>query len=223
MEVHTLLEPYGLADTTYPYTPFNISIKVFVQRPLYNVTLAAHEPFTLLHYPLLGKLGPGWAWINATVSYNETLRAEDTIMLNISIGYSFYPDPTWNCTRLVEPQRVYMLCLYTNVTPGSGNRVYVYTWPYMVRRLELWWHELIYNGSMYDLVYIDTNYTNGVFRAVIIEPGGDNATLALEAREAEPIRGGLEASIPVHIIPRNVTELEVLIDPENASICVYNP
>ncbi len=226
VDIDTPLKIYGYENHTYRNTIVNLSILIHNDNsgPVYNLTIVRAIGAELLGADMIRQLKP-----YEEAALNTSLLIPEDASLgsnNITLILRFYtyPEPVEICNSSKGNFTLYV-CTLTNITSTQKNYVYVYTWPYRTRNIIIWRNGVaIVNTTIYDWNYFYDPYPGSAHYVVQVCSDDEGCqVLELVAEEARPQIHYVNTSFTIIVVPRNVTRLNLWIDPANSSVCIVNP
>lgn len=217
LDTKTVLTQYGL-NATYRSELVNISLLIVSYEPIHNVTIVKVEGADLIRSDII-----------ATVSRESTLNLTIKIPRNVPLGindvvlhlrYYTLPQPSEVC-NVSEGTITLYACVESNITLGTNATLYIYTYPYMDKELiVLRDGKVVLNTTIYSWRYYRVL---GPGRYLIrVSSVRGNASLILISEEAVPIRHELNVKVPIEVIARNVTSLDIALNTTGNSIVISN-
>ncbi len=217
-KVVTELGDYGV-NATYRCSVVNVSLLIITSSPIYNALVVRVINASLLKSGSAGVINSSGA-INASLLIPEDAGL-GRLNISLTITYYTYPEPTEVCREVRGGVDLYA-CIYSNISGSYRNKVYVWTYPYIQKRLLIWRNGyLIANTSVTSWVRIKDPYPGPATYNITVISYLGNESLKLVAREAKPTKHYLSTSFTLEVIPRNVTRLDLIIS--NNSLVIRNP
>jgi len=215
--IKTVLTQYGL-NATYRSELVNISLIVLTDKTIYNVSINDITGAYLVRSDTLNEvLSKGI--INATIKIPDNASLGVNYLIAHVIYYTL-PKSSEVC-GINESTITLYACVETNVSTSSNILLYVYTYPYMDKKLVVFKDgEVVLNTTIYSWKYYEVPGP-GTYLVTVTSIIG-NASIKLVSKYVTPLRHGVTVWIPVTVIPRNVTSLSIMIDTNGNSVIVAN-